>query len=126
MAAGYKMASRELEQQLADYPQIIEHAWPFDAMIKRLGSPLAADHELDVDLVVAKERFFKPVLRAMRRRSRGGGASGKALGTAKAGAGRAGHLVALPVRAAVGAPVALLAAAATRVYLATLGRGRRS
>jgi hypothetical protein len=43
----------------------------------------------------------------------------------KTAAARAGHLVALPVRAVVGVPVALVAAAATRAYLATVGRVRR-
>jgi hypothetical protein len=127
MAAGYKMAGHELDEQLQDFPELFDPRpeWPFDHMLDRLATPLDGDRELDVALVVGKERFGKPLRAWWRRRSRGPGKMGKAVRKITGGLGRGAELAATPVRAVVAAPVALIGAAGTRVYLATLGRVRR-
>jgi len=127
MAAGYKMAGHELDKQLKDFPEVFGErpTWPFDRMLDRLAQPLPDDQELDVALVVGKERFGKPLRAWWRRRSRGPGRGRRALQGAADGIGRGARLGTLPVRAVVAAPVSLIGAAGTRVYLATLGRVRR-
>jgi hypothetical protein len=50
---------------------------------------------------------------------------GKAVRKVTDGLSRSAELAATPVRAVVAAPVSLIGAAGTRVYLATLGRVRR-
>jgi predicted acylesterase/phospholipase RssA len=127
MAAGYRMAGHELDEQLEDFPEVFDRRpeWPFDRMLERLATPLEDDRELEVALVVGKERFGKPLRAWWRRRSRGPGRMGKAVRKVTGGLGRGAELAATPVRAIVAAPVSLIGAAGTRVYLATLGRVRR-
>ena len=128
MAAGYKMAGHELGEQLEDFPEVFDERpeWPFEHMLARLATPLESDRELEVALVVGKERFGKPLRAWWRRRSRGPGRMGKAVRKVTHGLGRGAELAATPVRAVVAAPVSLIGAAGTRVYLATLGHVRRN
>jgi predicted acylesterase/phospholipase RssA len=121
MAAGYRMAERELRETLRDLvtqlPLAPRERWPFADMLARIAAD--EDGKLAAALVPGRWRFFRRLLAW-----RHGGAPSSPVPSA---AGRAIRTaVVAPVRALVSVPLALAGGIATRLNLRVRGRRGRA
>jgi predicted acylesterase/phospholipase RssA len=115
MAAGYRMAERELAADLPDlatpHPELVAGAdWPFAPMLDRLDRP----NGLTAELRLGNARFFR---RLRRLKQRLAGSSPGPLAAIPGALGRgAKAAVVRPARWVLGAPLAVAGGAGARLY----------
>lgn len=115
MAAGYRIAERELADDLPDLatpnPDLVAAAdWPFAPMLDRLSRP----NGLATELRIGNARFFR---RLRRLKLRLAGSSPGPLAAIPSALGRGGRAVVVrPARWLLGAPLAVVSGAGARLY----------